>query len=89
MEALAGGIVGDHRLGAALEQELAHTVAVISDIASAPASGQQRCEQYHGDADVAALAWGYRERDGPATAVDDGMDLRRATCPYQELHPHE
>jgi hypothetical protein len=29
VEALASGVVGDHRLGAALEQKMAHIVIVI------------------------------------------------------------
>src|SRR6266852_7723866 len=78
MEALAGWVVGDHGLGATLDQELAQPIAVIGGIANAHPCRRQRCEEWHRDADIAALAWSHLERDGAAATVDDRMDLRCA-----------
>ena len=77
MEALAGRIVGDHRLGAALAQELAQPIAVVGRVSDAqsscrnglPTTTQRRAHRRAGP--------GHFEGDEPAETVDDGADLRR------------
>jgi len=77
MEALAGRVVGDHRLGTALAQELAQPIAVVGCVGDAQSSGRHGRQQRPGDAHIAELARGYFEGDEPAETVDDGVDLRR------------
>ena len=78
MEVLAGRIVRNDRLGAALDQEPPERIAVIRGIGGAQTACWQRLNQAAGDWCVAALARGYLERDGTAATIDNSMDLCRS-----------
>jgi hypothetical protein len=78
MEVLAGGVIGNDRLGAALDQEQPEPVAVIGGIGGAQASRRQRFQEAAGDGCVAALAGRYFERDGTAATIDNSMDFCRS-----------
>ena len=75
---LAGRVVGDHGLGAALDQEEPQPVAVIGPIGGTQPSGRQRFEQRLGERRITTLAWAYLEREGTAATVDNSMDFCRS-----------
>jgi len=78
MEVLARRIIGNDRLGAALDQKQPEPVAVIGGIRRAQIAWRQRFEQGAGDGCVAALAGGYFERDGTTATIDNSMDFCRS-----------
>ena len=78
MKALAGRVIGNDRLGAALDQKQPEPVAVIGGICGAQTAWRQRFQEAAGDGCVAALARGYLERDGTAATIDNSMDLCRS-----------
>ena len=80
MAALAGRVVGDDRQGTAIEQQLAQGVAVVGGVGHAALPGRQSRQELGCDRRVAALARRQREGEWPALAVDDGVDLGRATA---------
>jgi hypothetical protein len=75
---LAGRVVGNDRLGAALDQKEPEPIAVIGGICGAQAGGRQRFDKAAGDGRVAALAGCYLEREGTAATVDNSMDFCRS-----------
>ena len=56
---LAGRVIGNDRLGAALDQKQPEPVAVIGGIRGAQTAWRQRFQEAAGDRCVAALAGGY------------------------------
>lgn len=77
---LADRVVGDDGAGPAVGEEASEAVAVVGAIREADGRGGQRPEQRRGDPQVAELAGGDDEGDGPALAVDDGVDLGGAAA---------
>lgn len=75
---LAGRVVGNDRPGAALDQEQAEPVAVISGIGGAQTAGRQRFQEAAGDRRIAALAGAYLQCDGTAATIDNSMDFCRS-----------
>jgi hypothetical protein len=78
MDVLAGRVVGNDRLGAALDEKQPEPIAVIGGIRGAQTAWRQRFEQIAGDGCVAALAGGYFEGDGTAATIDNSMDFCRS-----------
>src|SRR5205085_1443503 len=78
--ALAGGIVGDHRERAALDQEASDGVAVVSGVGGQALGRCDGGDQVDGGAGVAELACGDRQGDRPSAPVDHGVDLGRSTA---------
>ncbi len=81
VEALAGWVVGDHRLGSAFDQELAQAVAVIGCVGGAQARRRQWAQQRQSGPEIAELTRGYFEGDGPPAAIDNGVDFGRPAAP--------
>lgn len=77
---LAGGVVGDHRQRAALDQEAADGVAVVSGVGSQAVGRLDGGDQVDGGAGVAELTGGDGQGDRPALPIDQGVDLRRASA---------
>ena len=75
---LAGRVVGNDRLGAALDQEQPEPIAVIGGICCAQTGWRQWFQEAAGDGCVAALAGSYFERDGTAATIDNSMDFCRS-----------
>ena len=73
-------IVGDHRLGTALNKEGAQSIAVIGGVGGAQAAGWQGCEQGNGNGRVAPLPRRYLERERTAATVDNSMDFCRSAA---------
>jgi hypothetical protein len=78
MKALAGRVIGNDRLGAALDQKQPEPVAVIGGIRGAQTAWRQRFQEAAVDRCVAALAGGYFERDGTTATIDNSMDFCRS-----------
>ena len=78
MKALAGRLIGNDRLGAALDQKQPEPITVIGGIGRAQTAWRQRFEQAAGDGCIAALAGGYFERDGTTATIDNSMDFCRS-----------
>lgn len=81
MLSFAGRVVGDDRLGAALDQEAAQPVAVISRIGDQTGWWRQGTDEREGDRGVAALSRRELNGQGPARAIDGQMDLSRSPAP--------
>ena len=81
MLSLAGRVVGNDRLGAALDQEAAQAIAVIGRIGDQPGWWRQGTDEREGDRGVAALAGCELDGQGPARAIDGQMDLSRSATP--------
>jgi len=78
MMALTGRVVGNDRHCSALDHELTQAIGIICRIGGSDLWWRQRAGQGGGHADIAALAGRHFERDGPAGAVTDRMDLGRS-----------
>jgi hypothetical protein len=78
MKALAGRVIGNDRLGAALDQKQPEPITVIGGIGRAQTAWRQWFEQAAGDGCVAALTGGYFERDGTTATIDNSMDFCRS-----------
>ncbi len=77
MVSFACGIVGDHRQGPAIRQELAQAITVVGGVTGAHTCGRQWCEQGDGRSHIAELSRCYLEGDWAPLAVDNCMDFRR------------
>ena len=85
MEPLARWVVGHDRLGTALKQEAAQTVAVAGGVGDQAARRRQDADQGQGDRSIAALAERDLDGDGPAICVCGDMDLGRPAAPGASL----
>ena len=68
--ALADGVVGDHRQGAAQQQDLAQGVAVVGCVGIQDLRRWRLAQQSGGHWGVATLAWRDRQRHRPPVPVD-------------------
>ncbi len=80
MVSFACGIVGDHRQGPAIRQELAQAITVVGGVSGAHTCGRQWCEQGDGRSHIAELSRCYLEGDWAPLAVDNCMDFRRSAA---------
>ena len=78
MLSLAGRVVGDDGLGAALDKEAAQSVAVIGGIGDQSGWWRQGADQRQRHQSVTALAGRDLNGQGPARAINSQMDLRRS-----------
>ena len=78
MKMLAGGVIGNDRAGAALDQKQPEPIAVIGAIGGAQTAWRQRFEQAASDRRIAALPGGYGEGDGTTATIDNSMDFCRS-----------
>jgi len=74
---LARGVVGHNRLGAALDQEAAQSVAVIGGVGDQPGWWRQGANERERDRGIAALTGCDLDRQGPARAIDGQVDFGR------------
>ena len=75
MAPLAGRVVGDNGLGAALDEEAAQPVAVIGGVGDQSGRRWQGTDKGERDRCIAALTGRDLDGQGPARAVDSQMDL--------------
>ena len=75
MASLAGRVVGDDGLGAALDEEAAQSVAVVGGVGDQSFGRRQATDEGEGNRGVAALTGRNLDGQGPARAVDGEMDL--------------
>jgi len=80
LDPLSGGIVGDDRCRAPVDQELAQLIGVIGRVGQAQACAGQRFEQRPREGSITALSCGYFEGDEAPFAIDDRVDLGGATA---------
>ena len=80
LDVFARGVVGDDGRRAAFDQELAQLVGVVSGVGQAEARAGQGLQERLGKGGVTALSGGYFEGDEASLAIDDGVDLGRASA---------
>src|SRR4051812_44223231 len=78
MGALAGRVVGNDGLRAALDQEGAQAVAVVGRVGDAQLRGRQGADKGQGHTSIAQLTWRYLDGAGSSLFVDGKVNLGRA-----------
>ena len=75
---LSGRVVGNDRLGTALDKEASEGIAVVGCVCGEQQTWRQWRDEICGNGRISALTRRYLERDGATATIDNSMDFCRS-----------